>query len=185
MIIGLTGKNCAGKDTVADYLKRKGYSCFSLSDVIRDELKKNGVEITRENLIAQGNRMRKEYGSSIFAKRIMEKVQASEAKNYVIVSIRNPVEVKELRKMDGFTLVNVHSDPKFRFDRMRARAREGDPKTFEQFRRIEAAEAKNADPSSQQLDEVISMADFTLKNNDGMDELEQQINSLLSSLSKK
>ena len=42
MIIGLTGENCAGKGTVADYLKKKGFYYLSLSDVIREELKADG-----------------------------------------------------------------------------------------------------------------------------------------------
>ncbi len=37
MILGITGTFAAGKDTVAEYLKTKGFSVFSLSDAIRDE----------------------------------------------------------------------------------------------------------------------------------------------------
>ena len=36
MIIGLTGRNAAGKGAAAEFLKSKGFAFHSLSDVIRD-----------------------------------------------------------------------------------------------------------------------------------------------------
>ena len=42
IIIGLTGENCAGKGTVADYLVQKGFYYYSLSDTIREELANEG-----------------------------------------------------------------------------------------------------------------------------------------------
>ncbi len=39
-LIGLTGTNGAGKGEVASFFMKKGYAYFSLSDVIREELKK-------------------------------------------------------------------------------------------------------------------------------------------------
>ena len=47
MIVGLTGKNCAGKGEISEILQKKGFECSSLSDAIRDEADKtvfNGPE---------------------------------------------------------------------------------------------------------------------------------------------
>lgn len=41
-LIGLIGPNASGKGEVADYLKKKGYQVYSLSDVLREEAK-NGL----------------------------------------------------------------------------------------------------------------------------------------------
>ncbi|MCJ7582348.1 MAG: AAA family ATPase, partial [Candidatus Aminicenantes bacterium] len=57
-IIGLTGTNGSGKGAAAEYFISKGYAFFSLSDVIREELKKDGCEPTRDNLIRKGNELR-------------------------------------------------------------------------------------------------------------------------------
>ena len=54
-LIGLTGTNGAGKGEVASYLEKNGYSYFSLSDVIREVMKKEGIEESRNNLIKKGN----------------------------------------------------------------------------------------------------------------------------------
>src|SRR5437667_178709 len=55
MIIGLTGKNAAGKGAVATFLRDRSFYYYSLSDVIREELERRKIPITRDSLIATGN----------------------------------------------------------------------------------------------------------------------------------
>ena len=50
MIIGLTGKNGSGKGEVAEVLKSAGYLYYSLSDMLREELRKRGKETSSKNL---------------------------------------------------------------------------------------------------------------------------------------
>ncbi len=57
-LIGLTGTNGSGKGEAAAYFQKRGYAYVSLSDVIRGELEKEGLPITRDNLIRRGNQMR-------------------------------------------------------------------------------------------------------------------------------
>src|SRR3989338_6897801 len=102
MIIGLTGENCSGKRTIADYLKKKGFGYYSLSDVIREELQKDGKEITRDALIKKGNELREKDAAEL-AKIISKKLNQEKNRNYIIDSIRNPFEAKELMKLPGFT----------------------------------------------------------------------------------
>jgi len=120
IIIGLTGENCAGKGTVADYLAKKGFYYYSLSDVIREELANDGKEITRDALIAKGNELRRNFGPDVLAKRTIGKLQAD--RNYVIDSIRNPAEAKALLATGKMTLVYVTASPERRFARMKARS---------------------------------------------------------------
>ncbi len=40
------------------YLERRGFYPVSLSDVIREELSRDGLEATRENMIARGHDLR-------------------------------------------------------------------------------------------------------------------------------
>src|SRR3989344_1701176 len=101
MIIGLTGKNAAGKGTVASYLQTKGFIYFSLSDILRDEAKERNIEATRENLISLGNELRKKFGSKYLASKTNEKILREKKDgndDFVIDSIRNPSEIDELRK---------------------------------------------------------------------------------------
>ena len=64
MIIGLTGKNAAGKGEVAKFLETRGFHYFSLSDVLREELKRRRLAPTRDHLTRVGNELREHYGPS-------------------------------------------------------------------------------------------------------------------------
>jgi len=180
MIIGLTGENCSGKGTVAEYLKKKSFYYYSLSDVIREDLSTKGIEITRDALIERGNALRQKYGSSVLAVRTAAKIQAD--KNYVIDSIRNPREVEELRKLKRFVLIKVVSLSENRFKRMTARNREGDPKTLKEFTRVEELEAVNKDSSKQQVIASMKMADKVLENDAQFQDLFKKIDLLLQEL---
>ncbi|HEY2932326.1 MAG TPA: deaminase [Acidobacteriota bacterium] len=182
MIIGLTGRNAAGKGEVADYLKRRGFQYFSLSDVIREELARSGREITRENLIRAGTELRQKYGHGYLAEQIARKIHGD--RNYVIDSIRNPSEVSVFRRDPRFVLLHVAANPEVRFRRMQGRGRENDPLTLEHFRQLEEREA-SSDESAQQLHEVQRMADVTIENNESVDRLHQDVHQMVQSIARE
>ena len=180
MIIGLTGENCSGKGVVADYLQKKSFYFYSLSDVIREELASKGEEITRDALIKTGNDLRQKYGPSVLAVKTAAKLQAD--KNYVIDSIRNPAEVEELKKLTRFVLLKVMASPENRFERMKERKREGDPETLDEFLRIEKLEASNHDGAKQQVTACMKLADKTIVNDDQPEILYKKADQLLQEL---
>lgn len=181
MIIGLTGKNGSGKGVAADFLKELGYQYYSLSDVIREEMVKNNVSITREHLIKFANEMRTTYGPSILAEKVLAKLDPD--KNYIVDSVRNPFEVETLRKRKDFHLLVVEAEPKVRFERIKARAREKDPVTYEDFLKIDAAEAGSRDPASQQLNRTQELADAAVGNNGTVAEFHDQLKQVIRLLS--
>ncbi len=177
MIIGLTGKNASGKGEAASYLVTKGFSYFSLSDIIRDEAKKRSIEETRENLIGIGNAMRKEHDSGILAKLVMKKLKG----NCVVDSIRNPEEIKELRKGKNFILLGVDAPAGIRFERAKKRGRIENAKTLAEFKTIEQKEnLKNK--NNQQLDNCLKMADIIVVNDKSLEELHKKIDALLGDI---
>ena len=105
MIIGLTGRNGSGKGEAVRFLQYKSFYPYSLSDVIREEIRKRGMEITRERLIEAGTKLRSQGGTSALAERILEKLEAD--KNYVIDSFRHPDEVKAFRIRSCSILLNL------------------------------------------------------------------------------
>src|SRR4030095_8242089 len=145
MLIGLTGRNAAGKGEVARYLQRKSFYYYSLSDVIRDEIRKRGDKPTRERLIIVGNELRQRYGSSVLAERILAKIE--DDKHYIIDSIRNPAEVSAFRAAKHFKLIRIEAPPEIRFQRIVSRHRKSDPRTFEEFVELEHLAAEGDDTS--------------------------------------
>jgi len=177
MIIGITGYNASGKDSMADYLVSKGFVHYSLSDIIREELRKKKKKITRENLIDLGNELRSKYGASVLAKKVSEKIKKGQ--NYVITSIRNKEEVKELEKLEGFVLVHVYSDVKIRFERIKKRGNEKDAvKSVKELIEKEKLEESSED-DKQQLHIVSKMAKVVIRNEGSLEEFYKKIDRFL------
>src|SRR5437667_9929054 len=182
MLIGLTGRNAAGKGEVARYLQKKSFYYYSLSDVIREEIRSRGLEPTRELLITVGNELRQRYGSKILAERILAKIE--DDRHYVMYSIGNPSEVDAFRDAKHFKLIRIEAPPEVRFQRIFKRQRESDPKTLQEFLELENREAEG-DDTSQNLVKVELMADHALNNDGVLEKLYAQIDDLLPKLLKE
>jgi len=180
MLIGLCGKNAAGKTSAAEYLQKKGFYYRSLSDAVREEAKNRSLEDSRENLIAVGNDLRKKFGPGILADRVLMSIDKD--KNYVIDSIRNPSEVAALKKRSDFFLFYIEANDEIRFKRTQSRARPGDPKTVQEFKKLEDKELKSAYKNAQQILEVIKMADRNVDSNGPIPELNKNIDKALQTL---
>jgi dCMP deaminase len=182
MLIGLTGRNASGKGEVARYLQKKSFYYYSLSDVIRDEIRSRGQDPTRELLILVGNELRQRYGANILAERILAKIE--DDKHYVIDSIRNPAEVDAFRAAKHFKLIRIEAPAEIRFQRILSRRRESDPRTLQEFIELENREAEG-DDTSQNLVKVELMADHALVNDGPLEKLYPQVDQLLLQLLKE
>lgn len=177
-IVGLTGRNAAGKGTVAELLGEAGFAYFSLSDAIRDELKARGLEETRAHLTDVGNDLRARHGAAVLAERIADKLHGGA--DFVVDSIRNPAEVHALRAAHShFRLWYVDASAATRFERLRTRNRAGDVATYEEFVAQEARELETDDPSTQQLLATEALADVRVPNDGSVDDLRETVSGLL------
>jgi dCMP deaminase len=183
MILGLTGKNAAGKGEIAAFLKDKSFYYYSLSDVIREDLESRGIPVTRENLIVAGNDLRERCGPDILARLTLKKIDPN--RNSVVDSIRNPAEVHALRGSGSFVLLNIEAPSEKRFERIRNRARENDPVTLEDFHALESAESKNLSGHKQSIDECQALADYTIVNDGTLEELHQKTAEIVSMVLRK
>jgi dCMP deaminase len=180
MIIGIAGRNGAGKGEFVKYLAARSFSVLSLSDAIRQELVSRGLSETRERMIEVGQEMRRRSGPGALAQSLVRQLQSD--RNYAIDSIRHPVEVEILRhhaESHGheFRLVWVDAKLETRFDRMQARKRPGDPTSIAKLEELEARERGSEDPNAQQLDAVEDEADVRLTNDSSLDAFHDQIQS--------
>jgi dephospho-CoA kinase len=173
-LVGLTGTNAAGKGEIAAYLASKGYDVFSLSDVIREHLRRRGLEDSRDNLIAAGNALRRRYGADVLAKRVLKKVRG----DAVIDSIRNGGEVAYFRRQPGFVLVAVDAPVALRFERARRRGRAESASTVEAFAAKEREEMAGG-RAGQQLRRCLESADLTITNDGTRAELKRKVDQCL------
>ncbi len=181
MFLGFTGPNASGKGEAIRYLvENKKFTAFSLSDVLRDEAKKRGLEPVRDNLIAIGNELRAKEGPGVLAKlAVMKIINMPQA---VIDSIRNPYEIEELRRsLKDFKLIGINADVKVRFERAKKRGRQGDGETLEEFVKKEEKE-NSSDEKAQQLNKCLEMADIKVDNSGELFDLKKKLDKILNDL---
>jgi dephospho-CoA kinase len=164
--VGLTGPNASGKGEVARFLVESGFAALSLSDVVREEASRRGLDHSRDSLIRVGTELRGRFGEGVLAERILPRLAARS----VVDSIRNPGEILVLRREPGFLLLGIDAPVELRFERSRARGRTGDGSTLEEFRANEEREQADEGPG-QQLRVCLTMADARIRNDGTIPEL--------------
>ena len=184
MFLGFTGPNAAGKGEAIKYLvENKKFIAFSLSDIIRDEASRQGLELTRDNLIDIGNDLRENEGPAVLAKRIIPKIK--NLPQAVVDSIRNPYEIEVLRgNLKSFKFIGITADVNCRFERSIKRGRIGDGETFEEFIKKDAKE-NSSDKKAQQLTRCFELADYKIENSGSLKALHKKLDSILSELKYK
>lgn len=182
MIVGLTGRNGSGKGEVAKFLQECGFEYHSLSDILRDEIRKKGKKITRERLIETGTRLREKAGLAVLAERTIARLKPD--RNYVIDSIRNPEEVRALKKLPDFFLLEIRAPRKTRFERTRKRGRENDPKSLKAFIATEEREFKSGNPAGQQLLACERQADARIDNSRDLKSLNEKVRGVVLKLAQ-
>jgi dephospho-CoA kinase len=183
MIIGLTGRIAAGKGFVVAHLLEKSFRYVTLSQVVRDEVVKRGLPVERKNLQDVGNDVRKKEGENAWIKRVISNMNDGE--DWIVNGIRNPGEVKELKKRKDFFLIALEANQKLRFERLLDRNKMSDPKTWEEFLKIDRRDFAEDDPAGQQVGACIKMADFKIENNGSLDELNASIDEIFKKMEKK
>ncbi|MHC4816044.1 MAG: deaminase [Planctomycetota bacterium] len=183
MIIGLTGRNASGKGVAAKYLEAKGFQYHSLADVIREAVTDRGLQVTRDNLIATGRELRARHGTGYLAERIMERLEPGH--NYVVDSFRHEDEVAVFRKASNFHLLAVKAQQEIRFERIKARGRENDPQTYDEFQDLEKAESTSLQAEGQNLTATEACADHCLTNNETIEKFHDDLSQLIPELMSK
>ncbi|MEA2003944.1 MAG: AAA family ATPase [archaeon] len=173
-IIGITGLARSGKDTVADYIAEKhSFKVFTMSDTLRSECMKRGLDISKDNLSHIGDAMRKEFGNDIVAVKTIEK--AGNFPRSIITGVRSPEEIDIFKHHSpGFILLSVEAPDSSRF----GRRTEKDPKTETDFFARDERDMENKG-----MGDVIEMADHTIINNGTFDQLYENVDKFLDSLS--
>lgn len=181
-LIGLSGTNGSGKDSVGEILAEKfNYLFISVSDLLRDEAARRGMPVERESLRTISAEWRREYGLGVLIDKAIEQFEqqggSDEFAGLAVASIRNPGESDRIHELGG-TMVWTDADPKIRYERIYSRQRtEEDAKTFEQFIEEENAEMEHEGDSATLSMREVKRAHDVLVVNDGntLDELEREL----------
>ncbi len=190
-LIGISGTNGAGKDSVGEYLQDKhGFLFISVTDLLRDEAKRRGLSTERIHLRTISAEWRRESGLGVLIDKAVElyKDRLSKGQSYsglVVSSLRNGGEADSVHSFGG-KVVWIDADTKLRYDRIHSRNREDDRISFEEFEQQQAAEMirpEGADEATLSTVDVKDKSDVTLMNNGTtLEELDEQVDKLLKEL---
>ncbi|TSC69876.1 MAG: hypothetical protein CEO12_686 [Parcubacteria group bacterium Gr01-1014_46] len=179
IIIGITGQPSSGKDTVANYLASLGFLHVSTSDLIRQEMREQGLPTDRPTMHDFVAERRKERGQGYLAELAVQKIKG----DAVVSGLRNTAEIEILRNSfgDKFVLVAVEAPLETRYRWVVGRRRDIIDLTFEQFKAEEEAE-KNANEGAFQVDAIIAMADKLILNDGTKEELLKKVDEVMKSI---
>lgn len=137
IVVAVTGLPGSGKSLVAqviaEYLK---LPLISMGDLVREEVKRRGLELTPWNLEVVAIELRRERGSSVVAQMLLEEVKRRglSSEGLVVDGVRSLEEVKVLSSLGRVCVVGVFAPPRLRFERLLKRGRVGDVKSLEEFK---------------------------------------------------
>ena len=130
----------AGKSTIAEGLKSRGYDVINMGNAVREEAKKRNVEPTRTNLGKLMLELREKNGPGAVAELIKSQIESSSSNVILIDGIRSNEEIKVLRKFGSVKLLAIHASTDTRFEFLQKRGRSDDPQTKEHFEERDSRE---------------------------------------------
>lgn len=149
----------AGKSTIADGLKSKGYDVINMGNVVRTEAKNRNLEPTGPNLGKLMIELREKNGQGAIAELVVPQIKNTKSKVVIIDGIRSNAEIEVLRKHGTVKLLAIHASTNTRFGFLKNRGRSDDPQTKENFEERDNREIGVGISNS------IALSDETISNN--------------------
>jgi dephospho-CoA kinase len=174
-VIGIMGKIGSGKSEASRYIAEKyGGRVFRFSDVLRDVLQRLYLPLSRENFIALGTALRREFGNGVIAAALKQDIVASGAGVVVVDGVRYPEEVEMIRSFENSVLLYIHASPEVRYQRAVKRGEKGEASiSYEEFLKNDGAETEK------RIAELAKLADHRIDNNRTLEELYAALDRVL------
>lgn len=180
LCIGLTGRMASGKGEAVRILAACGFHYVSLSDIVRREAARGGGTVSRGTMQDIGNRLRAQGGAGVLGRMVRELIAAAAETRWVIDGIRNPAEVRELKKISDFFLIAIDCPIPTILARMKQRGRATDAVSEAELRAGLEREWGLGEPEGgQQVGPTMAMADFTVANDGTLAELKTRLDAVL------
>jgi dephospho-CoA kinase len=173
MIIALVGTNGSGKGTFCEISKDYGFETFTMSDEIFEEIKKRGLEPSRDNTRAVANDLRRTFGPEYLARVGFEKAVVRGG-NCIIDGVRCIGELNFLIEM-GAVAVGVDAPVELRYQRVIQRGTSKDALGFGEFKVQDYKENSGTDPWDMNITSCLEKCEALLTNNGPREELEEKV----------
>jgi len=176
LLVGVVGMPGSGKSIVSDVARELGFQVIVMGDAVRAEAQRRGIKPTGEAMRRLMFELRAKRGPAVVAELCFPLIEKA-GQLVLIEGIRSLHEVEAFQERYGrLRLIAVHSSPKTRFKRLKARGRPDDPSNWEEFCERDKTEL------SVGIGSAIALADFVLVNEGSIEELKEGARELLRGL---
>ncbi len=159
LIVCLTGMPGAGKTTIAEGLKSKGFDKITMGDAVRAEATRRNIEPTGANLGKLMIELREKNGPGAVAELIKDGIQNSKSDVVLVDGVRSLAEVNVLKKIGTVKVLAIHASGDTRYKFLTERGRSDAPSDREDFTQRDSREIGVG------MSESIALADETISNN--------------------
>lgn len=149
----------AGKTTIAEGLKPKGFDKITMGDAVREEAKRRNIEPTGANLGKIMIELREKNGPGAVAELIKDGIQNSKSDVILVDGVRSLAEVNVLKKIGTVKVLAIHASGDTRYKFLTVRGRSDAPADREDFTQRDSREIGVG------MSESIVLADETISNN--------------------
>ena len=174
-IVGMTG---AGKSEVARVFEERNFKKVRFGDITDEELNDRGLEPNEENERSVREGLRRKHGMAAYARLSLPKIDDSlKSCDVVVDGLYSWEEYTLLKERYGerLNVLAVWASPATRHARLARRAKR--PLTSKEAASRDKSEIENINKGG-----PIAVADFTLLNEDSLEELRRQTERVLSTL---
>ncbi len=182
VIIGVAGEVASGKDTVGKYIAEK-YQATALrfSQVLRDILDRMSLEQSQENMGKLSMHLRKAFGEDILSKGLIVEAERSPSDLVVVDGVRRFPDIIQMQASEQFYFIYVEASPEKRYERLTQRHNNSDDegKTMAQFEKDALQESES------QIRDLKEHADFVISNDGTLEELQKQVDDILTQIRNK
>ncbi len=151
----------AGKSTIADGLRARGFDVVVMGDAIREEAKRRNLEPTHSNFAIIMMELRKKNGPGAIAELTKPKILQSKSDVILVDGVRSNDEIASLSDLGVLKILAVHASTDNRFEFLKTRKRYDDPHTRDHFDQRDSREL------SVGINDSIALSDYVLSN-DGL-----------------
>jgi dephospho-CoA kinase len=159
LIVCLTGMPGAGKTTIAEALRSKGYDKVTMGDAVRAEAARRKIEPTGANLGKLMIELREKSGPGDVAELIKNDIINSKEDVVIIDGVRSLAEVEVLKKIGTVKVLAIHASGDTRYKFLTGRIRSDAPTDRNDFAKRDSREIGVG------MSESIALADETISNN--------------------
>lgn len=174
-VICLTGMPGAGKSTVANFLKEKGFFVITMGDVIREKAKEKNLPLDDKSLGELMKDFRRTHGNDIIAILTVNRIKELKDKCLVVVDgIRSYDEFKVLKNIGFVKLLAIHASSNIRYEHIINRERSDTPANHESFLQRDEREMNVG------ISKAIALADESISNNNlTINDLKLQVEKII------